>query len=122
MHEIKFLAYIKSLQWLIPVERICFDCQTVEVDLTGGNGDTGEYGFDEVELMQFTGLRDKNDKEIYEGYICKSQYFLPGEVIFKNGSFLFCDITQSDVESVYPDNEWEVIGNKFENPELLGGI
>lgn len=65
--EIKFRAYIKSLKWIVPVERINFDTQTVEVDLTDGNGDTCEYDFEEVELLQFTGFRDEKGDEIYEG-------------------------------------------------------
>ena len=50
MKNIKFRAYIRSLKWIVPVERINFDIGTIEVDLTDGNGDTAEYGFDEIEL------------------------------------------------------------------------
>ena len=32
MREILFRAYIKTLKWIVPVERINFDCETVEAD------------------------------------------------------------------------------------------
>ena len=120
--EIKYRAFIKSLQWLLPAERICFDCGTVEIDLTGGNGDTAEYEFDEVELMQFTGRHDTNDKPVYEGDIlkCKDNYTgleFTGVVDFQDCSF----VIKNDCVTHYRwmDYTVEVIGNKFENPELL---
>lgn len=115
--EIKFRAYIKSLQWLLPVERICFDCGTVEIDLTGGNGDTAEYEFDECELMQFTGLYDKNKKEIYTGDIIRYSTDPFGQ----KGTFTYSVIFEQGQFRTEKSSLWavhlvcEVIGNIYEN-------
>ncbi len=110
--EIKFRAYIKNLKWMVPVERFCFDTKTVEVDLSSGNGDTAEYDYDlgEVEIMQFTGLTDKNGVEIYEGDICDTHtHWGKGEVIFEYGMFRINGIT---LISFKPGIE--VVGNVHE--------
>lgn len=60
---------------------------------------------------QFTGLHDKNDKEIYEGDIVKTRYG-KGMVEFRNGQFVY-DKSLNDF------NETEVVGNIYENLELL---
>ena len=92
----------------------------------------------EEELMQYTGLKDKNGKEIYEGDIlCDYQYGTwqwRGIVKFSHGVFgaewLSCIKSQSMVGSwgqkhnlrKFDDDILErqvVIGNIFENPELL---
>jgi hypothetical protein len=81
--------------------------------------------------LQYTGLKDKNGKEIYEGDIVKL-WFDEGEEVFWN-SFLvkffegcfICEFLQGDTEE-YPIFEYwndskdlEIIGNIYENPELL---
>ena len=88
-----------------------------------------EYGY---EVMQYTGLKDKNRKEIFEGDIIEvpedetfsqrtrlKKSFLD-VVIFKHGSF---EASKSDFgyegEDVIHLNLCSVVGNIHENPELL---
>ena len=89
-------------------------------------------------LMQYTGLHDKNEKEIYEGDIVlyedwEMAYEGGGNDSFINkGIVEYCEdnccynVTERqtvDITDVlYKDNEdLEVIGNIYEDPELLGG-
>jgi len=82
---------------------------------------------------QFTGLLDKNGNKIFEGDILKTEYskviceFGTGD--FSNGchsyqGWCFTDLEQDDsLRSNYNDSwyvqEYEIIGNKWDNPELL---
>lgn len=70
-------------------------------------------------LMQFTGLYDKNGKEIYEGDILLHNN-IKRTVIFEKGAFV---LEQKNLTCV---REWwnfakycEIIGNIYENPELI---
>jgi hypothetical protein len=68
-------------------------------------------------LMQSTGLKDKNGKEIYEGDILDDiGSKVHGQIIFINGAFIATHLNHRwDMDTRY----LEVIGNIYENKELL---
>jgi uncharacterized phage protein (TIGR01671 family) len=75
-------------------------------------------------LMQFTGLKDKNGKEIYEGDVVKTETEKAMQVSWNTHFASFCldrsgwMFTHYFGEGVNPE-QIEVIGNIYENPELL---
>jgi uncharacterized phage protein (TIGR01671 family) len=75
------------------------------------------------EICQFTGLKDQNKKEIYELDIVKTYENEIGEVIFDSGEFVIKIsgdyYSFDDLWSLKYGYLFEVIGNVFENPELL---
>lgn len=78
-------------------------------------------------LMQYTGLKDKNGKEIYEGDIIKiCAEGLGGEAIGKivYDEYDLAFVLRNEVEELseclwYAEQQLEVIGNIYDNPELL---
>ena len=80
-------------------------------------------------IGQYTGLKDKNGKEIYEGDILAAPHTYNIEIIYKNGGFLmefFDDIGEKCEyhlnKELIEQDDLEIIGNKYENPELLGDV
>ena len=134
MREIKFMAWHKEKKILREVFEISFSGGYV---ILAGFGSFGEIEapIRDVELMQYTGLKDQNDAEIYESYIvkfdpqspCGDEFYNPrdgeiGEVIFDFGSSVVrpIDKKREDLRfSLSELGDWVVVGNIYENPELL---
>ena len=79
-----------------------------------------------LKLMQFTGLVDKNGKEVFEGDVVRSYQTIIDErtlintVIFKNGGFyLNCEKQLDYLLGDYDPQFIEIVGNIYENGDLL---
>lgn len=108
-------------------EKHIIECGTDE----DGEGEGCEYWHVEAvkAIEQYTGLKDKNDKEIYEGDIIHRGR-LPKVNVFRNSVIRFdkesvgfiATSTRNGARTIfdgYTCDEIEVIGNIHENPELL---
>jgi uncharacterized phage protein (TIGR01671 family) len=73
---------------------------------------------DHCVLMQFTGLKDKNGKEIYEGDIVKGKKYTGPVEYYLDGFRIYSDPCSEGLAD-WGYDEREVIGNVFENEELL---
>lgn len=131
--EQKMDNYIDHISWLED-ELYCI-----------GDGITYMVSAEDLVLMQSTGLKDKNGKEIFEGDVLEIQGI---KMIVKFGSYKYLETSKNNghvlgilhdglgfyvecINAADPDNispfepetlkESVVIGNRFENPELLGG-
>jgi len=125
MREIKFRAWVKEKKAIFEVILIDYVTKKVTyiVERTGHLLNIRHDKFNDVELMQYTGLKDKNGKEIYEGDIVtlhNSKY----KVIFNSKEARFVlrdDEFEMNIPFTNNNNErMEIIGNVYENPELLG--
>ena len=84
-------------------------------------------------ICQYTGLKDKNDKKIFEGdlillmdrWYCAVEYDVENAIFILNGEYVKNEdedeVTHSSFVPYY-QNEIEVIGNIFDNPELLNYV
>ncbi|HFN7446107.1 TPA: YopX family protein [Streptococcus pneumoniae] len=83
------------------------------------------YDFDEIELMQSTGLRDKNGKEVFIGDIVKCTRGCLHEVYLEKeyGGTYIGGMPAIYLKGLLSGYAWtedeEIIGNVYENPELL---
>lgn len=92
-------------------------------DDDGGKGGLWEHEYRVKAIpMRYTGLKDINGKDIYEGDIIRVNIdgkWYVGEVIFSNGSFVYRTKEFQWLGGFTGKDQVEVIGNIYENPELL---
>ena len=120
---IKFRAWDKETKTMIEVSSINFE----EHLILGGHwefGQTESIKFDEIELMQSTGLKDKDGQEIFEGDILKSNKYITS-VFYEDGAYCVkfrrtpnTTVTMN-VISFIEKYKTRIVGNIYENPELL---
>ena len=134
MNNLKFRAYFEQYERMIDNIGI-INQNMILVDFTNSGELESIFITDKIHVMQSTGLKDKNGKEIYEGDIVNCGYLFDGSpfdeldeyeeekgivkflncgfnIKFKNDTNLFIDIMES-CEDI------EVIGNIYEDKELL---
>jgi len=90
--------------------------------------DVYRFEDEEVKLMQYTGVKDKNGKEIYEGDIVlikldETSTWHKTVVGFKKGAFIADLIDKEDYVYIFhhgfTSDDFEIIGNVYENKNLL---
>ena len=125
----KFKAWDKFDKEMLEVHGINFDAQGIWTrEMIDVESDGNFVFLDEVELLQSTGLKDKNGVEIFEGNIVRIKSSdgvdYKAVIIFKDGGFCAVD----GIEDNYStrryqlhkgDCELEILGNKYEHPHLL---
>ena len=129
MREIKFRAWDKVEKKMGEVRILDFVCQMVQVK---NEKYFAMWEFENIELLQFTGLKDKNGVDIYEGDIlevhhhwddydgCSGTEKFLGVAIFKEGAFQVSRFEKMEfylASSIIISNE--IKGNVYENPELM---
>ncbi len=125
----KFRAWLKNKEEMVDVNNIDFENKEIHyplynafcVDENGNSMINGVAKFENIELMQFTGEKDKNGKEIYKGDIVRYITGIEGykstysehitEVVYEYGRFY--PFPNSDIIEI------EIIGNIYENSELI---
>lgn len=130
MREIKFRAWDKMNKKMLKVVEIDFFRR--KMYFTIDNKYYGECSLDDVILMQYTGLKDKNNKEIYEGDILSIEIkdkTIKGKIIASGNTVVeYKDCKFGVVWGWHRDftgldgfynTTFEVIGNVYEDPKLL---
>ena len=117
MREIKFRSWNKTTGKMIDLKKIT--PLALDSKMTG-NGLYLPFS-DEWPLMQYAGRKDRNDKEIYEADIVGfhndfGEYHI-GEIVFHD--CMFGIFWEDNFQTIAYIDEPEVIGNVYENPEIL---
>ena len=123
MREIKFRAWDKENQKMMKVSSLHLENKEISVKENGTF-----HLFRMQDLMQYTGLKDKNGKEIYEGDIVlikldETSTWYKTVVKFKKGAFIASLIDREDYIYIFnrgfDSNDFEIIGNIYKNKNLL---
>jgi len=123
MREIKFRAWDNEnkVMGYFPNDDNMFEIQDFR-------GFINCYEFSDIisnvkyEIMQYTGLKDKNGKEIYEGDVLrykKSGLFYKVLCDFECGRYFFVKQEENKIIDISWHIQMEVIGNIHENPEII---
>lgn len=116
MREVKFRTWQRNLKEMHDVLAIDWESGWIKTEVGKNMWNLGAY-----DLMQYTGLLDKNGKEIYEGDIFRASSE-HGRVCCFTGIVEWENDIYGDIISGFnlgDHIEIELIGNIYENPELI---
>ena len=119
MNNLKFRAWDKANKEMLKIDVIDFYSEEIMV-----LEDDSTMKFSDVVLMQSTGLFDKNGVEIFDGDIVRNIH--TGSVgrvnwcVHNTGFFYYVEKDKKDYTVFRAKYNLEVIGNTYENKELLG--
>ena len=125
--KLKFRAWHRELGRMMLIKNMWFQddkVEELELNDTVMNDFITAYP-DEIELMQSTGLKDKNGKEVFVGDIIKCTRGCLHEVYIEKeyGGTYFGEMPAVYLKGLREGYAWteheEIIGNIYENPELL---
>lgn len=121
--KIKFRAWDNENKYMITSKQGIFTALRNSMNITVqdngyyNNGDLLKPNKEKYTLMQYTGLKDKNGVEIYEGDKVKAKFYgkeVVGEIGFNSGCYLLWNSCVSD-NQLFIFTDIEVIGNIYEN-------
>ena len=123
-HEFNFIqSHCEGDNWIIPIKHISDSDWIVDLQT---NIKSSPHFRGQFKLMQYTGLKDKNGKEMYEGDIIKREgiekfHFLIEWVGDECRFYITCGDSTLEpyFSALWTESFFEVIGNQCENPDLL---
>lgn len=122
----KFRAWLKQYKEMVDEvnDMTFFEGNLEFIGCRTANGVSFQYCADDIILMQSTGLFDKNGKEIFEGDIlfghAGEDFWEIVEFDIEEGKWIRRDIWCNSKLDLSENNEFmEIVGNIYENPELL---
>ena len=123
---IRFRAWHNTWEEMCEVKRIRFDDEgNITTVLVKGEAFGSNAHLEEIELMQSTGLYDKNGKEVFVGDVIKCTRGCPHEVYLEKeyGGTYVGGMPAIYLKGIREGYAWtgaeEIIGNIYEKPELL---
>lgn len=129
MRDIKFRAWDKESKRMFQVQALQFygenntvdACWTNGVDFDGEStlGEPESNNLHNLELMQYTGRKDSEGKEIYEGDILQSEHYFRYQVVFKGDCWRCEPVKNNRSKNRFIGNDLKIIGNIWEDGDLI---